>query len=74
MNSATLHPVDLYETVTERIVKSLEQGTAPWVRPWSQDVDTAPVNAASIRAMLNLEAFIQSSPFDLSDDALTIPS
>ena len=27
-------PRDIYTEVTDRIVKALEQGTTPWVRPW----------------------------------------
>ena len=40
---------DLYATVTDRIVAALEQGAPPWVRPWSQDQDTMPINAGTQR-------------------------
>ena len=40
-------PHDLYARHQVRIVAALERGAPPWVRPWSQDVDTMPVNAAA---------------------------
>jgi antirestriction protein ArdC len=55
---------DLYQEVTDRIVASLEAGVAPWVRPWSGDVDPLPLNASTQRPyrgvnvlLLQLEAF-----------------
>lgn len=30
---------DLYQTVTNRIIASLEAGTPPWIRPWSDGCD-----------------------------------
>ena len=54
---------DIYQKVTDKIIAELEQGTAPWVRPWSSGIDPQPRNAASGRAysginnlMLNLQA------------------
>lgn len=41
---------DLYEEVTQRIIKALEAGTAPWIKPWSTDFDGVPINAGSKRA------------------------
>ena len=41
---------DLYAETTARIVAALEQGVAPWVRPWSTGVDTLPMNAQTGRA------------------------
>jgi len=41
---------DLYAATTARIVAALEQGVAPWVRPWSTGVDTLPMNAQTGRA------------------------
>ena len=41
---------DLYREVTDRIIASLEAGVAPWIRPWSGEADSLPVNAASHRA------------------------
>lgn len=26
---------DLYQHITDRILTALEQGTAPWLKPWS---------------------------------------
>jgi antirestriction protein ArdC len=40
---------DLYEDITQRIVATLEAGVAPWLRPWSGDLDGVPVNAGSQR-------------------------
>jgi antirestriction protein ArdC len=40
---------DLYQAVTEEIVKALEQGVAPWVKPWSEESDPIPVNVVSQR-------------------------
>ena len=42
-------PRDIYREVTERIIQALEQGTAPWVRPWSVESDPFPINAATRR-------------------------
>ncbi len=62
---------DLYQSVTARIVAALEQGTPPWVRPWSEDVDGAAVNASSRRPyrginalLLGLEATSRSYPLN----------
>lgn len=64
-------PRDLYASITERIVAALEQGVAPWVRPWSDDVDGAAVNATSRRAyrginavLLGLEAATKGYPWN----------
>ncbi|EPC00409.1 hypothetical protein L861_14140 [Litchfieldella anticariensis FP35 = DSM 16096] len=27
---------DIYQTVTDRIIQSLEQGVAPWIKPWDE--------------------------------------
>jgi antirestriction protein ArdC len=59
MSTAAVVPQhDLYATVTGRIVAALERGAAPWVRPWSQDVDTMPVNAASRRPYRGINALL----------------
>lgn len=54
---------DLYAATTVRIIEALEQGTPPWVRPWSTIPDAIPMNAQSRRpyrginfTMLSLEA------------------
>jgi antirestriction protein ArdC len=35
MRKPSQQPRDLYQEVTDRIIAALEQGVAPWVRPWS---------------------------------------
>jgi len=42
---------DIYQTVTDRIIASLEQGTAPWLKPWAAGKCGAagPYNAATGR-------------------------
>ena len=40
---------DLYAETTARIIAALEQGTPPWVRPWSTLPDALPMNAQSRR-------------------------
>ena len=40
---------DLYAATTARIIEALEQGTPPWVRPWSTIPDAMPMNAQSRR-------------------------
>lgn len=54
---------DLYQSVTDQIVAALESGVAPWVKPWSEEADPAPLNVVSVRAyrgvnvlLLNLKA------------------
>jgi len=68
---ATAPPDDLYAAVTGRIIAALERGAPPWVRPWSQDVDAMPVNAAGRRPyrginalLLTLEANSQGYPLN----------
>ena len=40
---------DIYETATDRIVAALEQGTAPWVRPWTAASSGMPRNGSTGR-------------------------
>jgi len=42
----------IHEEVTSRIVAELEQGTAPWVKPWKSGIagPCMPVNATTNRA------------------------
>jgi hypothetical protein len=42
----------LYESVTNSIIKQLEDGTAPWVRPWKNGKNTGimPHNGATNRS------------------------
>ena len=55
--------LDIYARVTARIVQALEDGVAPWVRPWTGEADPVPINATTRRPyrginnlMLQLEA------------------
>lgn len=41
--------VSVYEEVTQKIVDELEQGTAPWVKPWTGGEGGMPFNATSQR-------------------------
>jgi antirestriction protein ArdC len=42
---------DIYQEVTDRILNALEQGTAPWLKPWdSTGLDGLPLNASTGRA------------------------
>jgi len=39
---------DIAATITQSIISQLEQGTAPWIKPWASSVDTsAPHNPAT---------------------------
>jgi antirestriction protein ArdC len=31
---------NVYDTITERIIKQLESGTAPWHKPWASRGDS----------------------------------
>jgi antirestriction protein ArdC len=60
---------DLYAENTARIVAALEQGTAPWVKPWSTGIDTLPMNGVTRRPyrgvnvlLLELEATAHGYP------------
>lgn len=51
----------VYEVVTDRIVKQLEQGTAPWRRPWvvrGRGDDAMPANLVSKRAYRGTNALL----------------
>ena len=50
---------DIYAEVTQKIIASLEQGTAPWVCPWSS-TDPCPRNAVSQRAYRGVNALVLS--------------
>ncbi len=47
MDSSTTAKIDLYQLVTDQIIKSLEQGVIPWQRPWA--VAGVPMNLLSKR-------------------------
>ena len=44
--------MSVYDAVAERIIKELEQGTVPWVKPWKT---TLPYNAVSQEGILRSE-------------------
>lgn len=61
---------DLYAETTARIGAALEQGVAPWVKPWSTGIDTLPMNGGTRRPyrgvnvlLLELEAWSQRNGF-----------
>ena len=56
--SAVAIPLDLFESVTARIIQALERGTPPWVRPWSEDIDSMPVNASGRRPYKGINALL----------------
>jgi antirestriction protein ArdC len=49
---------DLYAETTARIIAALEQGAAPWVKPWSTGIDTLPMNASSRRLYRGVNALL----------------
>jgi antirestriction protein ArdC len=51
--AAAADTVSLHDTVTNRIIRELEQGRIPWVQPWASSGTTPlglPLNAATSRA------------------------
>ena len=41
---------DLYQSITERIIRALESGTIPWQFPWKREPDGAmPANLSTGR-------------------------
>ena len=55
---------DLYQEVTDRIIKALESGTAPWVKPWNATNYGMPVNGATGRAYSGINVFLLwASPY-----------
>ena len=71
MSTIAAVPPDLYASVTSRIIAALEHGAPPWVRPWSQDLDTMPFNAGTRRPyrginvlLLGIEASTHGYPLN----------
>lgn len=61
---------DVYESITNRMIEALEQGTVPWQQPWSVERGT-PRNLASGKAYRGINTFLLAlqpfaSPFWLT--------
>ena len=50
--------MNVYEIITDRIIKQLEQGAAPWRKPWSAKL---PVNLPSQKAYRGLNVLTLAS-------------
>lgn len=48
---------DVHQEVTDTIIKALEEGTAPWVKPWNGSAGF-PVNASTGRAYNGVNVFL----------------
>ena len=48
-------PMNVYEIVTDKIIKQLESGVAPWRKPWRTEL---PVNLISQKAYRGLNVFL----------------
>jgi antirestriction protein ArdC len=47
--------MDIAQLITDRIIAELEQGTAPWVKPWSEDCESYnPISGTVYRGMNQL--------------------
>lgn len=47
----------VYEIVTDRIIQQLEQGTAPWRKPWSTGGQT-PTNLVSLKPYRGINVWL----------------
>lgn len=54
--------LDLYQTVTDRIVAQLEAGTVPWVRPWNGSDGGMPHNAITRKPYRGINTWILYAP------------
>lgn len=55
--------VDLYQTVTDKIVEQLENGVAPWVKPWTNSgFGGLPYNAATGKAYRGINVMMLYAP------------
>ncbi len=50
--------MNIYDTVTDQIVAQLEQGTAPWVKPWQRGSTLLPTNALTRKAYRGINMLI----------------
>jgi antirestriction protein ArdC len=63
---------NVYDTITDRIIKQLEQGTAPWHRPWASRGDAGlPRNLRTLKPYRGINLWIlmsagYSSPYFLT--------
>lgn len=53
--------LDIYQSVTDRIISALEAGTAPWVRPWSTLGDVRPRNGLTGHVYRGINTWVLSS-------------
>lgn len=61
--------MNVYEIVTEKIIKELENGTIPWSRPWG--IEGAPINFTSKKEYRGINTFLlamarRSTPYWLT--------
>lgn len=59
---------DVYQIITDRIVEMLENGVAPWRKPWNYGIDGGPRNLVSKKHYQGINAFLlacspHTSPF-----------
>ena len=64
---------DIYQDVTDRIVNALEQGSAPWLKPWAEGKcgGSGPHNATTGRAYSGINWLVLSCSAYTSDGWLT---
>lgn len=54
--------MDLYQAVTDKILAQLEQGCAPWIKPWSETSGGMPYNAISGKAYRGINTMLLFAP------------
>ena len=63
---------NLYQEVTDRIVEMIENGTAPWQRPWDRprhpNAPTRPVNAATSKPYHGINVLLLAGNLLTADD------
>lgn len=52
--------MDIYQMITDKVVESLEKGTAPWQKPWSGGKSGMPRNFVSTKAYRGINVFLLS--------------
>lgn len=58
---------DLYQSITERIIRALESGTIPWQFPWKREPDGAmPANLSTGRLYRGINTLLLNMP-ELTD-------